>query len=115
MAMQLLEMFQRVLKKNRISFLHGGIASGRDKDHVVHKGGYHGGWGGKHMDSTKILQKLADLRLTSSDNSNLCSPCNPEYFEYTQKVAIVSIQQDKNVRPSLPRKRKMPRPPPSVF
>lgn len=37
--------------------------------------------GGENMDSITILLKLADLRLTSPDNSRLCSPCNPEHFE----------------------------------
>lgn len=53
--------------------------------------------GGKNMDSITIPLKLADLRLTSSDHSHLCSPYNTEYFEYTQKVAILSIQVDKNI------------------
>lgn len=64
-----------------------------DMDHTVHEGGYPRS---ENMGSIKILLKLADLRLTSPNNSHRCSPCSAEYFEHTQKVAILSTEPDKN-------------------
>lgn len=57
---------------------------------------------GENMHSMVSLDELADFRLTSPDHSN------PEHFEYTRKVAILSIILDKNMKgSSLPRRRKM--------
>lgn len=57
---------------------------------------------GENMHSTVSLDELADFRLTSPDHSN------PKHFEYTRKVAILSVTLDKNMKgSSLPRRRKM--------